>query len=280
MRRRTFLLGGLGLLGAGGASFLAGTLASTSPAAVAAAPLPRGSALLQHPRRLPPSIPQPVALPFDFATPSLERVAAPSIITDLPGEGNLIALTVDDGGSSETVAGYVRWIEETSMRVTFFVTGSLPSWSENAAALAPLIADGRAQMANHTWSHADLTTASDQQIIDELSTNEDFIVSTFGVSAKPYFRPPFGRYDDRVLAAASSVGYTTCVLWYGSLADAGLITEPQLVQFATEWLLPQHVVIGHANYPTVVAVMPQLTGILRDRGLQPVTLDDVFVRAG
>ena len=276
MRRRTFLIGALGLLGAGGASFVAGTLTGAPP------PLPellsRGSATLPHMRRRPPSIPQATALPFDFATPVLERQPVPGLLTELPGAGNLLALTVDDGGSSETVAGYVRWVEETSMRVTFFVTGSFASWSENAAAMAPLIADGRLQIANHTWSHVDLTTASDQQVIDELAKNEDFIVSTFGVSAKPYYRPPFGRFDDRVRAAASSIGYTTCVSWYGSLSDSGLITEPQLLDSATQWLLPQHIVIGHANFPTVVNVMPQLTTMLRDRGLQPVTLDDVFLR--
>lgn len=276
MRRRTFLIGALGLLGAGAGSFVAGEVTGAPPPPPVL--IPRGSATLVHPRRQPPSIPDPVPLPFDFATPSLERRPAPSLFTDLPGEGNLIALTVDDGGSSETVAGYARWAEEVSMRVTFFVTGSLPAWSENAAALAPLIADGRVQLANHTWSHKDLTTASDQQVVDELSTTEEFLQSTFGVSGKPYFRPPFGRYDDRVLAAASSIGYTSCALWYGSLADSGLISEAELLQYATEWLLPQHVVIGHANYPTVVGAMPQLTGILRDRGLQPVTLDDVFTR--
>jgi peptidoglycan/xylan/chitin deacetylase (PgdA/CDA1 family) len=276
VRRRTFLIGALGLLGAGAGSFVAGEVTGAPPPPPVL--IPRGSATLVHPRRRPPSIPDPVPLPFDFATPSLERRPAPSLFTDLPGDGNLIALTVDDGGSSETVAGYARWVEEVSMRVTFFVTGSLPAWSENAAALAPLIADGRVQLANHTWSHKDLTTASDQQVVDELSTTEEFLQSTFGVSGKPYFRPPFGRYDDRVLAAASSIGYTSCALWYGSLADSGLISEAELLQYATEWLLPQHVVIGHANYPTVVGVMPQLTSILRDRGLQPVTLDDVFTR--
>jgi len=276
VRRRTFLIGALGLLGAGAGSFVAGELTGAPPPPPVL--LPRGTGTLARPRRQPPGIPQPVTLPFSFATPALEKIPAPSLITDLPGEGSLVALTVDDGGSSETVAGYARWVEQTSMRVTFFVTGSLPSWTDNAAALAPLIADGRVQMANHTWSHKDLTTATDQEIVDELSTNEDFIMSTYGVSAKPYYRPPFGRYDERVIAAASSIGYTSCTLWYGSLADSGLISDAELMQYATEWLLPQHVVIGHANYPTVVNVMPQLTGILRDRALQPVTLDDVFVR--
>lgn len=264
------------MVGAAGGAFAAGVLSATPP--VQPVLLPRGTAIVDPGRRPPAAVPAATPLPFSFSAPALQKVPAPGVFSALPGEGNLVALTVDDGGSSETVAGYVRWIEDTSMRVTFFVTGSLPSWSENAAGLAPLIADGRVQMGNHTWSHKDLLTASDQQVVDELSMTEEFLQSTYGVSGKPYFRPPFGRYDDRVLAVAASIGYTSCAMWYGSLADSGLVTEGELLTYATQWLLPQHVVIGHANYPTVVSVMPQLTGILRERGLQPVTLDDVYVR--
>jgi hypothetical protein len=40
--------------------------------------------------------------------------------------------------------------------------------------------------------------------------------------------------------------------------------------------LPQHIVIGHANFPAVTHVYPQLLDILKQRGLRTVTLQDVF----
>lgn len=277
MQRRSFLiLGGLGLLGAAGAltgGAIVGQLRTTHEHVVV--PTPRARDGLRHRPQSPPG-PQP--LPYRFAVPDLERRSAPPVMHGLPGEGNLLALTVDDGGSSEVVAGYARWIAETGMRVTFFLNGSLPSWTENAEALAPLIASGHVQLANHTWSHADLLTQSDQQIVDDLMINDEFIQTTFGVNPKPYFRPPFGRYDDRVLAAAASAGYTSCVMWHGSLADAGLIEEWELLHYAQTWLLPQHIVIGHANHLPVTNLFGELTQILRERALQPVTLDDVFAR--
>jgi peptidoglycan/xylan/chitin deacetylase (PgdA/CDA1 family) len=265
-----------GLLGAAGAltgGALVGNL-KKAPAPVVI-PTPRAmDGLRQHPGVVAP----PQLLPYHFAVPQLERRSPRSVMSGLPGDGNLVALTVDDGGSSEVVAAYARWVAETGMRVTFFLNGSLPAWTEQAPLLAPLIASGHVQLANHTWSHLDLTTASDQQIVDDLMTNEEFIMSTYGVSAKPYYRPPFGRYDDRVLAAAASAGSTSCVMWYGSLADSGLISESELLLYAETWLQPQHIVIGHANHLPVTNLFPQLTGILRDRNLQPVTLDDVFSR--
>jgi peptidoglycan/xylan/chitin deacetylase (PgdA/CDA1 family) len=133
-------------------------------------------------------------------------------------------------------------------------------------------------MANHTWTHSDLLTLDDVAIQQDLMINDDFIRATFGVEAKPYFRPPFGRYDDRVVAAAAAIGYTVPVLWYGSLSDAGEIPPDILLQYAREWLLPQHIVIGHANFSPVTTVFPQLAQVIADRGLQPVTLDDVWQR--
>jgi peptidoglycan-N-acetylglucosamine deacetylase len=238
------------------------------------------------PERLPPRNPfarpyppPPPPPPPSFSAPTLERQWSPGgEISGLPGEGNLVALTVDDGGSSEVIAAYAQWCAETGMRVTFFINGSLPGWTEHAGLLAPLIANGQVQIANHTWTHSDLLTLDDAAIQQDLMLNDDFIRNTFGVEAKPYFRPPFGRHDARVDAAAAAIGYTVPVLWYGSLSDSGEIPAEVLLQYAREWLLPQHIVIGHANYSPVTTVFPQLAQIIAERGLQPVTLDDVWYR--
>jgi len=48
---------------------------------------------------------------------------------------------------------------------------------------------------------------------------------------------------------------------------------------ARQWLLAQHVVIGHANLPTVAHLYGQIVDILRSRSLQTATLDDVFYGA-
>lgn len=272
MHRRAFL--GAFALGAIGAVVAGAAVQNQTPVAVPKAP--RGFGI---PRSFPRPIPAPVALPIHFLPPTLERVSlAGGSLFDLPGDGNSMALTVDDGGDSATVAAYAKFCVDNGMRVTFFLNGSRPSWTDNAQALMPLIANGQVQMGNHTWSHPDLTTLSHGRIVDELMMNHDFITNTYGVDARPYFRPPFGFHDDRVDAIAASVGYTVPVMWYGSLSDATEITDAQLMDSANSWLLPQSIVIGHANYPTVTRHFAEIATIIRSRGLQPVTLDDVFLR--
>lgn len=66
------------------------------------------------------------------------------------------------------------------------------------------------------------------------------------------------------------------VLWLGSFGDSARLTEDQLLANARQWLPAQHVVIGHANLPTVTHLYGQIVDILRSRSLQTATLDDVF----
>lgn len=276
MDRRRFLtrvaLGVLGL-GLGAGAVAAGDVVASG---LLPAPHPRG---IGAPRAEPHPIPTAAQLPPYFSVPQLTKVALPgATLYGLPGSGNLMALTVDDGASSEVVSAYTELSRRTGMRLTFFVTKKYSSWAENANAMRPLIESGHIQLGNHTVSHPDLTKLTTGRIQAELAGCGDFIRSTFGVDAAPYFRPPYGYLDEHVHAAARGIGYTQPVLWYGSLSDSGLITEEQVVEFAQKWFLAQHIVIGHANFNPVTHVFDQLTQLIRDRALQPVTLDDVFTR--
>lgn len=276
MNRRTLLrVLGLGALGMGvGAAALEGGVALAS--LPKDPPIPRAVA---HPRPVPHVAATPTLLPPYFPIPHLERIPLPGgIIYGLPGDGNLVAFTIDDGVSSEVVGAYAEFARRSGMRLTFFVTAQYPSWTDHAAALRPMIESGQIQVANHTFSHPDFLEVDNGRIRVELERCGDFIRSTFGVEAAPYFRPPYGNYDARVLAAARSAGYPQAVHWYGSVGDSGPITDANMSMLIDRWFLPQHIVIGHANVGTVLAHFDEIAATIRDRGLQPVTLDDLFLR--
>lgn len=209
--------------------------------------------------------------------PLVNRYPLPGgTITGLPGSGNLMAWTVDDGASSEVVAAYARFAADSGVRLTFFANGMYASWTDNAPALRPLVDSGQVQIGNHTFDHKDLTSLSDAGIVDQLKRNEAFLANLYGTKIAPFYRPPYGYYNDHVGRVATSIGYSAPVLWYGSLSDSGLESPEQVVQFAQQWFLPQHIVIGHANFDPVTKVYGQLLDILHQRTLRTVTLRDVF----
>lgn len=196
--------------------------------------------------------------------------------TGLPGEGKYIAWTVDDGADPEVVRAYAEFSRRTGTRLTFFINGQYPAFKQHRDLLLPLVKSGQLQIANHTYSHAALTSLTDEQIVYELTRNDEEIVRLFGVSSKPYFRPPYGYYDARVLAAAASCGFTRPVLWYGSLADSSNISSAEVYAYAEKYALAQHIVIGHLNYRGVVSELDRIRALLDRRGLTTVTIRDYY----
>ncbi|MEZ7691974.1 polysaccharide deacetylase family protein [Rothia mucilaginosa] len=196
--------------------------------------------------------------------------------TGLPGEGKYIAWTVDDGADPEVVRAYAEFSRRTGTRLTFFINCQYPAFKQHRDLLLPLVKSGQLQIANHTYSHAALTSLTDEQIVRELTRNDEEIVRLFGVSSKPYFRPPYGYYDERVLAAAASCGFTRPVLWYGSLADSSNISSAEVYAYAEKYALAQHIVIGHLNYRGVVSELDHIRALLDQRGLTTVTIRDYY----
>jgi peptidoglycan/xylan/chitin deacetylase (PgdA/CDA1 family) len=208
------------------------------------------------------------------------RVTLPggAVLNKLPGSGDLLAWTVDDGVDSDVVRQYTQFAKDTGVRLTYFVTGAFRSWTENSALLRPLVESGQIQLANHTWTHPDLTKLSPKQIAEELKSTDVFLRSTYGVDAAPYFRPPYGHHNATVDTVAADLGYHVPTLWSGDLRDSALLTEDQIVRLAYQYFTPQNIVIGHLNHAPVTHVYGQLVDIIRSRGLRTVTLNDVFLR--
>jgi len=207
----------------------------------------------------------------------LARVPAPvGVLIRLPGDGNQLALTVDDGASSPVVAAFGQFCRDTGTRLTFFVNGANASWTDNAAALRPMVDSGQLQMGNHTWSHPYLNRISLTAVHGQIQRNADFLRNTYGTDGTPYFRPPFGVHTGDTDRVAADLGYTTVTLWSGTIGDSLPESEANLVAAATRSFAPQQIVLAHANLPTITHCYDQLSQLIASRNLQTVTLSDVF----
>jgi peptidoglycan/xylan/chitin deacetylase (PgdA/CDA1 family) len=209
----------------------------------------------------------------------IERVPLPGggVLNKLPGDGNLLALTVDDGVNTDVVRLYTQFAKDTGVRLTYFVNGTYPSWTDNLALLRPLVESCQIQLGNHTWSHPNLTKLPGSRVAQQISRNEEFLKTTFGVDARPYLRPPYGRHNSTVDAVAADLGYTAITLWSASLSDSTVVKDDYIVQRAQGAFTGQAIVIGHLNHLPVTHVYEQLRDLIRARNLRTVTLNDVFL---
>ena len=272
LNRRRFVAGlaAAMLAGVGAARYTLSGAPHVGAAAAGDAPPPLAGSL-PPPPAMSPLLPPP---------PPAARIALPGdgVLSVLPGSADLLALTVDDGVNSDVVRLYTQFAKDTGVRLTYFANGTYRSWTDNQAMLRPLVDSGQIQLGNHTWSHPDLTTLPKSRIADEITRNDTFLKNTYGVDARPYLRPPYGKHNPTVDAVAADLGYTITTLWSGSLADSTVIAEDYILKMADQYFRAQTIVLGHLNHLPVTHVYGQLVEIIRDRNLRTVTLNDVFRR--
>jgi peptidoglycan/xylan/chitin deacetylase (PgdA/CDA1 family) len=226
--------------------------------------LPSGPATTLKPAKPLPPIPS--------ARPGPAR-----IVSHAPKLTSQVALTIDDGYCVECVAGYVDFADKTGVHITFSPNGTFHQiWDRHADKLKGLIEAGQVQIANHTWTHPNLLSLRDATIKSEIERNEDWIQRTFGITSRPWFRPPYGKHNAHTDGVAGSLGYTEILMWNASFGDATLETPEQLLAEAHKWVKAGSIILGHANHPTVLQLFDQLRALMSDRKLDPVTLDEMF----
>ena len=274
-RRRVLAVALVVLVGAGvgvGAYALAGGSSSPGPATAAAgttsttARTAGGRDRTTTTTRTVPSLPPIVA-----AQPGTAEA-----IFHGPTKGRKVALTFDDGFCPPCVARLVRVLERTGAHATFFPNGRYAdSWEPVAARIRALVARGQLTVGNHTFNHGDAKAEGSAAFGADLAQNERWIKRTFHITGRPFFRPPYGSYDDGTLQEAGAQGYPRVILWSGTLADSSPQTKPYLLNAVRYWAKPGAIILAHGNYPNTAAILPRILAILKARHLEPVTIAEL-----
>ena len=116
-----------------------------------------------------------------------------------------IALTFDDGPHKNVTDQILTTLQKYDVKATFFVLG------QNAAKYPDVVKKADAfghEIANHTWSHKNLTKLNTQQMRAEIDRANEAICDATGKTPTMY-RPPFGAMDEKVRESID----LTPVLW-------------------------------------------------------------------
>jgi peptidoglycan/xylan/chitin deacetylase (PgdA/CDA1 family) len=186
----------------------------------------------------------------------------------------MVALTFDagneGGGSAPQILEILR---ERGLHVTFFLSGH---WVDHNPDLTQqILADGH-EIANHSYSHPDLTHLSDDQIVYELDYTDQVVWDVVGVHTRPYFRPPFGARNRRVLDVAAASGFRS-VYWsldsgdWLPRASAGAVAGRVL-----RYALPGDVVVEHVGSAASAEALPVILDEFVQRGWRVGTVSEVL----
>ncbi|KAI8917349.1 hypothetical protein BC831DRAFT_451184 [Entophlyctis helioformis] len=133
------------------------------------------------------------------------------------------AMTFDDGPSPNT-AVILDALRARNIKATFFVVGSRVLQYPDV--LLRTFQEGH-EIALHTWSHADLATLTDDQVIAEILYNAQIVREVIGVTPR-ILRPPYGSVNDRVRTIITNLGLVIALWSFDSLDSVGGTTVGEL----------------------------------------------------
>ena len=163
------------------------------------------------------------------------------IINSVDITDNVIALTFDDGHSYGNLYEILDNLNYLGVKATFFMNGDA-----DASLLEKIVADGH-QLANHTYSHGDSTTLSSSALANDINLMEDYIQTTTGTSALPFFRLPYGSYNSGVLDTVGSLGYQYTIGWDVDTLDWTGISATEISNAVVNNVNPGSIVLMHAS---------------------------------
>jgi peptidoglycan/xylan/chitin deacetylase (PgdA/CDA1 family) len=205
--------------------------------------------------------------------------SAPLLVQKGPASKPWVALTLDAGASADPVPGMLATLREHHVKLTFFLTGK---WiKDNPDLTRQIIADGH-EIANHTFNHPDLRNLSDEAIRAELADMEALLAETAGgASARPFFRPPFGAYDARVLGLVEAQGYLPIYWTFDSLDSVGAPKTPEfLLDRITNHLppgqLPGAIILAHCGSQPTADALPRILDRFAEMGIEVKKLSEVL----
>lgn len=238
-----------------------------------------GDATSAVPTTVPPTL--PTTVPPTLAPPPLPAIApavpgGAVVVSRVKAATGKVALTFDDGYCADCIGNMVGALERTGAHVTFCPNGTYGKvWVPYVDRIRALIARGQLQICNHTWDHARITGLSAARLTDEINRNEQWIEDTFGVTSRPFFRPPYGSHDAASDRVAGSLGFTSVVTWSSTLSDSSLQTPQTILDQLQTNLVPGGIVLSHLNYLPTGQIFDQILAVLAERGLTPVTLSEL-----
>ena len=157
-------------------------------------------------------------------------------------------------------------------------------WAEaNPDLVRRMAAEGH-DFINHTWTHQSFTgfstnaaPLSREQRFDELRRTEDLIKNLTGYSTKPFFRPPYGDYNDSVNADIYAQGYTYNIMWtVDSLGWKGL-TEEEIANRVVQGTVPGAIHLFHVGEQSRdAAALDDIIRELRSRGYSFSRISDLL----
>jgi peptidoglycan/xylan/chitin deacetylase (PgdA/CDA1 family) len=183
-----------------------------------------------------------------------------------------IAMTFDDGPSSENTPRLLQILKQRNIKATFFLIGQ--NVADNPDIVRRILADGH-EVGNHSWTHPQLSKLSDDKVTAEITKTQDAIKDASGFTPT-LLRPPYGAITTRQRDWIESRFGLNIILWSVDPFDwkrpgASVITQRILTQ-----VHPGAIILSHDIHKQTVDAMPATLDGLIAKGYKFVTVSQLI----
>ncbi|MDE2126933.1 MAG: polysaccharide deacetylase family protein [Armatimonadetes bacterium] len=185
----------------------------------------------------------------------------------------LVALTFDDGPKPGLTEPLLATLVREHVPATFFVIGR--HVVENLALTRLIAADGM-ELANHTFTHPDLTTLSPMRARQELLRTQAAVALDTG-QIPQYMRPPGGDWNDRIDSLVRGEGLTP-TFWTVDAFEYESISSRAVADAVLKRVRPGSILLLHNGKLSTVEALPRIVSGLRARGYRFVTIAELSRR--
>lgn len=191
-----------------------------------------------------------------------------SVQTDKP----VLAITFDDGPHPVNTPKLLDILAQRNIKATFFLVGQ--NVKQYPDLVRRILREGH-EIGNHTWTHASLSSISDDAVRKELRRSDEALFEIAGY--RPHLmRPPYGAINTRLKNLIySEFGYP-CILWSVDPQDWRRPGVSVVVNRLVSGARNGSILLTHdIHAPTIVAV-PQALDQLLAKGFQFVTVSQLM----
>ncbi len=188
----------------------------------------------------------------------------------------LVALTLDDGPTLRYTRDVLNLLDEKNVKATFFLTGK--EIEETPALAADIVRRGH-QVANHSFSHSNMTLMGLAKVRDEIETT-DRAIRAAGYQGVIYFRPPYGKKLFTLPWYLSQTARTSITWDVEPESYPDIAEDPDAIaEYVIQNARSGSIILLHVMYRSREAsrqALPKIIDGVRSRGFQFVTVSELM----
>ena len=181
-------------------------------------------------------------------------------------------MTFDDGPHPKLTPKLLDLLKERGVKATFFVIG------KNVAEfpdIAKRIVDEGHEIANHSWSHPQLTKLSPTAFATEIAQTNDAIEKATGV--RPVvMRPPYGAINSTLTKRLNEEYGLSVIIWSVDPLDWKIRKSDHVSSHIIKNAAPGAIILAHDIHASTVDAMPATLDALQSKGYKFATVSELI----